>query len=551
MLNKDILLIQPPIEDFYLTKKRTLPYGLCIIAGSLKAKGFNVEIFDALATNKTKIIEWPEEFEYLYSFYGKPDSSAFSLFHDYKHFGFSFEHIGKIVREKNPFLIGISSLFTAYFDSVIKTAKAIKKFLPNSKIVIGGHHPTQLPEAVMECPQIDYVLRGEGELSMPSLADALKYNTSFDKVPGIVFRKHDKSLHISQPAWLKDLTGLPLPSLDLVKQKFYQRNGKGAAIVVSSRGCPMKCSYCAVSASSCYAPFRQRKVEDVIKELESQVEIFDIGFIDFEDENLCLKKAWFLSLMGEIQERFPDRNFELRAMNGLFPSSIDEDIIKAMKSVGFKTLNLSLGSTSKQQLEKFCRKDVRKSFENALDLAKKYNLQSVSYIIAAAPGQAPEQSVNDLLYLAAKPTLVGLSVFYPAPGSMDYQNCQDKNLLPKSFSLMRSTALPIVDTCSRIQSVTLLRLSRILNFMKALKNEKVSLPDPEECCQKEIDKGMDRKQSGILLLSWFLHDGVIRGVDKRGQVYEHACDLILTKRFVDGIKILEIKGTCIWQAVTS
>ncbi|MCK5098874.1 MAG: radical SAM protein, partial [Desulfobacteraceae bacterium] len=301
-------------------------------------------------------------------------------------------------------------------------------------------------------------------------------------------------------------------------------------------------SYCAVSASSSYAPFRQREVDDVIRELESQVETFDIGFIDFEDENLCLKKSWFLSLMEKIQEKFSERKFELRAMNGLFPPSIDEDIIKAMKSVGFKTLNLSLGSTSKEQLKKFCRKDVRHAFNNVLGLAKQYHLESVSYIIAAAPGQDPEQSVDDLLYLAAKPTLVGLSVFYPAPGSMDYQKCMDNDLLPKTFSLMRSTALPIIDTCSRIQSVTLLRLSRILNFMKALKNEKLSFPRSEKCCQKHIDPGMDRKQSGILLLSWFLNDGVIRGVDREGLLYNHEFDPMLTKRFINGIKTIGIKG---------
>jgi radical SAM superfamily enzyme YgiQ (UPF0313 family) len=549
VINTDILLVQPPIEDFYLTKKRTLPYGLCSIAGSLKSHGYNVEIFDALATNKAKIIEWPEEFEYLRPFYGKPDVSSFSLFHGYKHFGFSFEHIGKIARDQSPFLIGISSLFTPYFDSVLKTAKIIKNFLPDCKIVVGGHHPTKLPKAVMECLQIDYVIQGEGEESIPLLANALREHTDIDQVPGIVFRKNDKSLHISEPAWLKKLSGLPTPAFNLVKQKFYQRNGKGAAIVVSSRGCPMKCSYCAVSAASSNAPFRQREIDDVIKELESQVEIYDIAFIDFEDENLCLKKSWFLSLMNQMKIKFPERNFELRAMNGLFPSSIDKDIIKAMKSAGFKTLNLSLGSASKQQLKKFCRKDVRHAFENALDLAEQYHLQSVSYIIAAAPGQDPEQSVDDLLYLATKPTLAGLSVFYPAPGSIDYKHCEDRKLLPRSFSLMRSTALPIVDTCSRVQSVTLLRLSRILNFMKALKNNNLLVPDPEKCSQKNIDPCMDRKQSGILLLSWFLNDGVIRGVDRKGLLYDHDCDPILTKRFIDGIKTLKIKGTNLSQDI--
>ncbi len=532
MTMENILLIQPPIEDFYLTRKRTVPYGLCSIAGSLAKHGYQVEIFDCLATGKTRVIKWPDQFNYLYPFYGRSDKSPFSLFHDYKHFGYSFEYTGKIVKEIQPFLVGISSLFTAYFDSVVNLAEIIKKNLPECRIVIGGHHPTQLPKEAMECPWIDYIIRGEGEQSMPLLADALVGKQDIKNVPGIVFRKDDNTLHMNEPVWLKSLTGLPLPALDLVKHKFYKRKGKGSAIVVSSRGCPMKCSYCAVSASSLAPPFRRRKTDDIIRELEIQVKSFDTGFIDFEDENLCLKKSWFLSLMEKIEKKFPGKKLELRAMNGLFPPSIDEDVIKAMKSAGFKILNLSLGSTSKKQLERFKRQDVRRAHENALLLAEKYKMKSVSYIIAAGPGQDPEQSVDDLLYLASKPTLAGLSVFYPAPGSMDWEFCRKNNLLPGSFSLMRSTALPIADKCSPCQSVTLLRLARILNFMKALKKERLPIPGPEKCSQAHIDPDMDRKNLGTLLLSWFLNDGVIRGVDKDHRVYCHECDPVLTDRFI-------------------
>jgi len=59
-----VILVQPPIEDFYLTKKRTIPYGLACIAASVQKNGFDVEILDALATNKTKEIAYPEEFSY-------------------------------------------------------------------------------------------------------------------------------------------------------------------------------------------------------------------------------------------------------------------------------------------------------------------------------------------------------------------------------------------------------------------------------------------------------------------------------------------------------
>ncbi|MGB5985745.1 MAG: radical SAM protein, partial [Desulfobacterales bacterium] len=68
-----ILLIQPPIEDFYLTRKRTLPYGLACIAAALAQAGYSVEILDALASGKARPRPWPAEMAYLHPYYGRPD----------------------------------------------------------------------------------------------------------------------------------------------------------------------------------------------------------------------------------------------------------------------------------------------------------------------------------------------------------------------------------------------------------------------------------------------------------------------------------------------
>jgi len=110
----DILLIQPPVRDFYATAKRSIPYGLACIAASLLEHGFSVEILDGLATSKSRSIPLPPEMNYLTEYYGNPDLSPFALFHQYKHFGYSSEHIGKQAKESGAFLIGISSLFSAY-----------------------------------------------------------------------------------------------------------------------------------------------------------------------------------------------------------------------------------------------------------------------------------------------------------------------------------------------------------------------------------------------------------------------------------------------------
>jgi len=541
MNRSKIILVQPPIEDFYLTKKRTIPYGLASIAASLAGNGFEVEILDCLASRKSKKIKLPDEFSFLKPFYGKNDRSSFSLFHAFRHFGYSYEYVGTTIREKEPFVVGISSLFTAYSNASIKTAITIKKFCPNCKIVTGGHHPTFFPEKVLECDAIDFVLRGEGETSMTDLCDALKNDTDLKQIPGIAFKK-EGGYFISDPVWIPDLSAIPIPENRLINHGFYQRKNRASTTIVSSRGCPMRCSYCSVSASSAHAPFRQRSVENVLDEIKLQTKDVDVGFIDFEDENLCLNKKWFITLFSKIKLYFKDKNVELRAMNGLYPPAIDEEIVSLMKACGFKTLNLSLGSTSKTQLAKFNRPDVRKAFEKALDLSQKYGLESVSYIIAAAPGQTAESSLKDLLYLAQKRTLVGLSIFYPAPGSLDYEICKNNKILPDHFNLMRSTALPLDNTTTRIEAVTLLRLSRILNFMKHLMDSEGTLPESTPFYTLENPEKINRKRLSKILLQWFLHDGKIRGIHPNGEIYIHLTDIHLTHAFINPIQNIQIQG---------
>jgi anaerobic magnesium-protoporphyrin IX monomethyl ester cyclase len=539
----DILLVQPPIRDFYLTYKRTVPYGLSSIASSLLEAGFSVEIFDALATSKSRKLELPSEMAYLGEYYGKEDISPFALFHSFKHFGCSFEHIGKEAALSGAFLIGISCLFTPYADYALKTAETVKAFNPSCKTVIGGHHATALPHSVMENKAVDYVIRGEGEVSMPLLARTIKDNKKPDSIPGLVFRDGNGILKVNEPAIMPDLDKYPLPATGLLKNSFYIRGKVASAVVSASRGCPMKCSYCSVGASS-FLKYRRRSVESVLEEIGRQIAEQKAGFIDFEDENLSLDRKWFVTLLKEIISRFGGKRLELRAMNGLFPSSLDEETVSLMRKAGFKILNLSLGSFSAVQLERFNRPDVRESFDRALCFAEKYHLQAVGYVIAGAPFQNPEDSVSDLIFLAERRVLAGVSIFYPSPGSPDYDLCNKNGLLVKNYSLMRSSAFPVSHTTGRKQAVTILRLGRIVNFMKYLIDGNHGIPEPSACPEINIDAA-DRIETGKKLLAKFLYDGKIRGVNRTGAVYEHTICEETAGDFLEKLRQVKIRGTLI------
>ena len=272
-----------------------------------------------------------------------------------------------------------------------------------------------------------------------------------------------------------------------------------------------------------------------MEEIENAVVHHNAGFIDFEDENISLDKGWFLDLLEQIRSEFGDYDLELRAMNGLFPPSLDAEVVSAMQRAGFKTLNLSLATIDKAQLQRFKRPDVTGSFKRALGLAAHHKMDAVGYIIAGAPGQKAVDTISDLVFLAGQQVLAGLSVYYPAPDSADFALCEKQGILPPTLTLMRATALPLSDTTSRLQVVTLLRLSRIVNFMKSLTGQGIAIPAPKAFRPESLPD--DRLLAGQTLLRWFLHDGRIRGITPQGQVYAHTIDEDLSRLFIRRLQL--------------
>ena len=537
----DILLVQPPIRDFYLTAKRTMPVGLISIAAVLRREGFSVAVFDALARGKSRLQPMPEGWDDMAAIYGTEDHSSFGLFNRYRHFGYSLQTIGAVARRCGAFLTGISSLFSPYEDVALATADIVKSACPDTLVVLGGHHPTALPERLLSHPAVDFVLRGDGEASLPKLARALVNRESPAAVPGIGFRRADGTLHLAPPVYATDLDRLPPPAHDLIRMPFYARRHQVALMLSTSRGCPLNCSYCCTGAVS-GIPYRRRSVDHVMQEIRCAADQMTIGFIDFEDDNISFNRTWFHSLLTAIQQFFKPRLPELRAMNGLHPATLDETLITAMQAAGFRVLNLSLGSTHPDQQRRFGRPDLRVEFDRALNAAAKQRLTAVGYLIAGSPGQEALTVIDDLLFLAARRVLAALSIFYPAPGSLDFRHCRDRGLLPQDIARWRATALPMGRRRERLETLTLLRLTRILNFMKRCLDEDGALPAPVRLDGSLRLTPEARDANGRTLLQGFLFDGKIRGIDHRGRVYVHQTADHLIRAFRDGLESVALKG---------
>ena len=208
-----ILLVQPPIRDFYRTPIRTQPIGLAYLAASLQSDGHEVEILDC-QTEKKRSISMPPELSYLRDFYPFSDRSPFKLYTGYYHFGIGWDEIRLRIEDSKADLFGISSSFTPYHQEAIEIARIIKEWDRRKIVVMGGAHISCDPEGVLKNPLVDYIVLGEGEARFPLLLERLGKGEKggIEEIDGIGYRTNGE-IHINPlHDFIRDLDSLPHPA---------------------------------------------------------------------------------------------------------------------------------------------------------------------------------------------------------------------------------------------------------------------------------------------------------------------------------------------------
>ena len=463
-LRKKILLINPPIEDFYQTEKRQQPIGLRYIQAVLRKAGFETELIDCLDSREKRTIPLPAHLGYLKKYYPPNDLSPFKLFTHYRHFGLSFDLLEKRICSAQPDFIGISVNFTPYFDMALKAAQVCKSIFPGIPIIAGGHHATSEPASVLNSGFFDYVVLGEGELSFLKLMYVLSEDNidELNKIDGFAFR-NENSIQISAPTiFIENLDTIPNPEMD-----------DSIGMIITSRGCPKNCNFCSISKVM-GKKVRFRSIDSVLHEMEFGIKNGVFNF-DYEDDNLTINPKRAKQLFEGIINRFKDRSLKLSALNGILTDTLDEELVQLMSRAGFEWLNIPLVSGSQGMHEKIKRFQSRQKFDKVISWARKYKLKVVAYLIVGLPEDTLDQMIEDIIYLAYQPVLIGPSIFYPPPGSVTFFNCIDKNYISgKDFTLYRSSALPVeTENFSRRDLITLFRLVRTINYFKHILGTKL------------------------------------------------------------------------------
>ena len=369
-------------------------------------------------------------------YYPVVDKSPFSTFHQYFHFGKSFDAIESEIAAIAPDVVGISSLFTPYYREALEVAARVKH-RANPIVVIGGSHASAVPESLLASPNVDYVIRGEGEKSFIEFLRCLENRTPVEDVPGLAYRR-GAEIVLNPIGDNFPIDNLPIPDLSDFTPATYRLSGKPMTFMITSRSCPHKCSFCSVHTTF-GTNYRRRSVENVLEEIELR---YEQGYrvIDFEDDNLTYYKQTFKELCRRLIARFPFRELEFVAMNGISYLSLDDELLELMYQAGFSHLNLALVSSDKTVRETTKRPHTLEAYVKVVNKAHQLGFKIVSYQILGLPNESLDSMIQTLAFNARLPVLLGASPFYRTPNS---PIARGLDLTEADFVRARLTALAI------------------------------------------------------------------------------------------------------------
>jgi radical SAM superfamily enzyme YgiQ (UPF0313 family) len=393
----------PPKNSPWSTPMRLPPLGLSFVAASLEKAGFKVEVLDNYLLKK---------------------SSA---------------ELKEIVKKLNPSIVGITCSSASY-PVCIESAKVIKQVLPLCKVVVGGWHPTYVPESMLEHPEIDYVVIGEGEQAMVELATCITHNLGEKKInsiSGLAYRKKQKFIKNNQK-FISNLDEIPFLARHLLPIELYEReipflNAKPVDTMNIVRGCPFNCAFC--ETRRLWGPgCRSFSPSRVIDEIEYMANKFGTRGIYFLGDNFTINKKRTIELCEQIKKS----KIDIQWVCDTRADMLSRDLVRSMTNAGCKTIWFGVESGSPRILEKINKGITIEQSIQAFKLCKKEGVQTACSFMIGIPGETLkdiEKSYN----LAKKldPDWCQFNIYIAYPGSSLYDEVIEKGLYDQQQGFLK------------------------------------------------------------------------------------------------------------------
>jgi anaerobic magnesium-protoporphyrin IX monomethyl ester cyclase len=322
------------------------------------------------------------------------------------------------IGESKPDAVGITTL-TPMIESALMAAHSAKEANPETPIILGGPHATFMDKEILnENPDVDIIVRGEGEQTLLELANTIpKTNTKhLHKIKGITFRKNGQIIRTPNRPLIQNLDELPRPAYEHLPLKKYQLFGKSIMPIMTTRGCPFQCAFC-VSSRMGGRNFRARSPKSVADELEWLKDRHGADSFTFYDDAFTFDTERTLKICEEIKKRKIGLPWDCQTR----VDRISEEILIRIREAGCQLISFGIESGSQKILDAIGKKTTIEQNEKAIILAKKAGISVSLNIILGYPGETEETLQQTMNFIKkTKPDYVYLTLAMPYPGTELY-----------------------------------------------------------------------------------------------------------------------------------
>ena len=375
--NVRIALVNPPFLPGVMRHPPNVPIGLAYLAAVAEKNGHVVKVTDCLPVDM------------------------------------SYDEMKRQVVAFEPDIIGITSM-TSTSQSALEAARILKESCPEALTVLGGPHVTFADTSTLsECPEVDVVVRREGEETLLDLARCVTNEKSLDEVAGITFRKNGKIIQMPDRPLIQNLDELPFPALDHFKLDDYKILGKMMLPIITSRGCPFGCSFC-VSSRMVGNTLRARSPKNVVDELEwLKTEHGAEAFVIYDDM-LTFDKKRILQICEDIKKRKIGLPWDCTTR----VDQVSKELLVKIKEANCQEVFYGVESGCQLILDKVHKRTSIELNEQAIRWTKEVGLFVAISVIIGYPGETRETVKQTLDFVRrVKPDDAFLCVATPYPGT--------------------------------------------------------------------------------------------------------------------------------------
>lgn len=310
---------------------------------------------------------------------------------DARALGLSKEQALEKIRNFSPHMLGFRSE-TYHFHDALEWVSYLKTRL-RIPVFTGGVNMDLYPKETLSHDEIDYGIVGEAIEALPLFLRALENGDELSGLPALAYKDKDGYIRIN-PAPIKqvDFDSYPHPARHLLpNEKYYSfiSQRRNFTIMLTSTGCPFKCTFCAIPSS-----YRFRSPGSVIEEVQSCYRDYNIREIDFFDAVLFMPRPRIMEILRRLKNLKLDLEWSCRARVDL----TDDEMLKAASEAGCRQIYYGIESVEQDVLNRINKNIAPEKIVRAISLSKKYGIRAMGFFMIGNSGDTVESVRNTIRF---------------------------------------------------------------------------------------------------------------------------------------------------------